>query len=103
MEGVPAEPDLLCPIGVSRAGRHLPGAFNNNAQCFRLQRMREVMLAGMALALVPAVLLLLFDDSRALGAESEGLLTVGPFCISVCPCSDPDSNSRRAHVLRPAA
>lgn len=32
---------------------------------------------GMGLAALPALLLLCFDDSKALGMESEGLLSVG--------------------------
>ncbi len=35
------------------------------------------MLCGMVLAVIPALLLLLFDDSKCLGHESEGLLKVG--------------------------
>lgn len=37
--------------------------------------MQRVMLVGMALAVIPALLLLALDDDRALGTESEGLLT----------------------------
>jgi hypothetical protein len=38
--------------------------------------MREVMLAGMVLAVPPALLLMVFNDDLTLGAESEGLLKV---------------------------
>jgi hypothetical protein len=39
-----------------------------------LQVLQRVMLVGMAMALIPAAMLFFFDDSKALGTESEGLL-----------------------------
>eukprot|EP00983_Pelagomonas_calceolata_P093149 1157745-Pelagomonas_calceolata.AAC.7 len=38
------------------------------------KRMSRVMLMGLALACIPASLLLMFDDTRVLGQEAEGLL-----------------------------
>jgi hypothetical protein len=40
--------------------------------------MREVMLAGMVLAVPPALLLMVLNDDSTLGIESEGLLKVCP-------------------------
>jgi len=56
------------------------------------QRMSRVMLVGLALACLPATLLLLFDDNRVLGQEAEGLL-------QVCLASSAGIRSERSGTL----
>ncbi len=46
-------------------------------------QMRHVMLVGMALAALPAGLLMAFNDDHALGEESEGLIKVW---VKQCAC-----------------
>ncbi len=55
---------LLCHRQVLK---HLP------LHCL-LQVLQKVMLVGMCMAVIPACMLFFFDDRKALGAESEGLL-----------------------------
>ncbi|GIL45087.1 hypothetical protein Vafri_2033 [Volvox africanus] len=50
--------------------------FALNGNVWKLEVLEHVMLVGMALAIIPALLMLCLDDDMALGAESEGLLRV---------------------------
>ncbi|GIL76375.1 hypothetical protein Vretimale_5936 [Volvox reticuliferus] len=50
--------------------------FAINGNVWKLEVLQHVMLLGMALAMIPALLMLCLDDDKALGAESEGLLGV---------------------------
>ncbi len=102
---------------LSRA-RHVAACYLCHAEvCVRadgsrwcgVQRLRMVMLCGMVLALVPAALLLLFNDDKTLGEESEGLLKVGLWglpcraCMSVRPDGQEGGASARSKGSRPHA